>query len=144
MDNNTSVADSELTSSRVGARQRWQSLIDEQRNSGLNVSAFCRQRSIPQSSFFHWRRKLGATGRKPIAGTRPDRIGFAEVKVIAASALTPAMKVDAPRQIVPSLPAMEVQLRGDRRLIVRSGFDRTLLIDLVQTLEAMSPASEPA
>ena len=128
----------------MGTRQRWQSFIDEQRDSGLNVSAFCRRRSIPPSSFFHWRRKLGATGRKPIAGAGPDRIGFAEVKVIAESALTPTMKVDAFPRTAPSLPALEVHLRGDRRLIVRSGFDRTLLIDLVQTLEAMSPASEPA
>jgi hypothetical protein len=32
--------------------------------------------------------------------------------------------------------AIEICLHGERRLLVRSGFDHDLLIDLVRTLEA--------
>ena len=34
--------------------------------------------------------------------------------------------------------AIEICLRGERRLLVRRGFDRDLLMDLVRTLEAIA------
>ena len=110
--------------------------MGEQRQSGLSISVFCRERSIAASSFFAWRRKLGIKGRAP--GDRPGQSkgpsqhlgdgGFAEVKLVRGFGLT-ASPPDAP---------LELRLRGDRRLIVRTGFDRDLLIKLVRTLEALA------
>jgi len=36
----------------------WQQLIQEQKNSGLKQAAFCKQRSISQTRFGHWQRRL--------------------------------------------------------------------------------------
>jgi hypothetical protein len=36
----------------------WRAKLDEQRQSGLNVRAFCRARSISEPSFYAWRRAL--------------------------------------------------------------------------------------
>jgi hypothetical protein len=36
----------------------WRAQLDQQRQSGLNVRAFCRARSISEPSFYAWRRSL--------------------------------------------------------------------------------------
>ena len=38
----------------------WRKLVAEQRNSGLSVAKFCRERHLAAGSFYAWRRKLGA------------------------------------------------------------------------------------
>jgi hypothetical protein len=104
----------------TSAAERWRAIVDEQRHSGLGISAFCRNRSIATSSFFGWRRKLGegrAAGAKPAA--------FAAVKVTDAGA-----DFNQPAGI-------EICLRGGRRLRVLGGFDPELLRQAVRVLEAL-------
>jgi hypothetical protein len=48
-----------VRSKPASVAERWWAILDEQRHSGLGISAFCRKRSIATSSFFGWRRKLG-------------------------------------------------------------------------------------
>ncbi|WP_081577004.1 IS66 family insertion sequence element accessory protein TnpA [Acidithiobacillus thiooxidans] len=38
--------------------QAWQALLDEQAESGLTVTAFCRQASISLASFYRWQGRL--------------------------------------------------------------------------------------
>lgn len=38
----------------------WRGILDEQRQSGLNVRTFCRARAISEPSFYAWRRTLAA------------------------------------------------------------------------------------
>lgn len=38
----------------------WRRMLDEQRQSGLHVRAFCRAKSILEPSFYAWRRALAA------------------------------------------------------------------------------------
>ncbi len=48
--------------------QAWQALLDEQRMSGLTVTAFCRQVSISPASFYRWQGRLqpqGGSSRVP-------------------------------------------------------------------------------
>ncbi len=64
--------------------QFWRGVIQEQRTSGLSISAFCRKRDVSEASFFSWRRRLtqrdqGDTAAKfvpltfdtPATATRP-------------------------------------------------------------------------
>jgi len=44
----------------ISARERWQQIVVRQRNSGLSVAEFCRRHNVPASSFFAWKRQLGA------------------------------------------------------------------------------------
>jgi hypothetical protein len=70
---------------------------------------------VPPSSFYAWRRKLGA----PAASRRPADPGFAEVREFAPVAAD----------------ALEVRLASGRGIVVRPGFDRATLLALIDALE---------
>lgn len=97
---------------RTETAERWRRIVQQQQSSGLPVTAFCRRAGVPQSSFFAWRRKLR------------DEATFAEVKLSAE----PAAPVGG----------IELHLPGERRIVVRPGFDRRTLLDLLTVLEAGS------
>jgi transposase-like protein len=92
------------------ATARWRKVVRAHAESGLSVAAYCRRARVPQSSFYAWRRKLRDAG------------SFAEVYVTAES--------------VDDAGALEVRLRSGRRIVVRAGFDRRTLLELVTALEA--------
>ena len=96
--------------------EEWRRIIDGQRPSGLTVAAYCRDRGIKDSAFYAWKRRL----RSPAKSNRSSAPAFVEVKPPKTSAAG----------------AIEICLPGERRLLVRRGFDHDLLIDLVRTLEA--------
>ena len=100
------------------AAAKWREIIERQRASGLSVGAFCRRDSVAESSFFEWRRRLGAA-----PAPAPAAPAFVEAKV--APAERPA-------------GAVEVRLRGGRRVRVGRGFDPALLAEVVLALEALS------
>jgi hypothetical protein len=93
------------------ARQKWREIIGRQQRSGLGVAEFCRNNMIPPTSFFGWRRKLSHA--QPAA--------FVEATVAPAS--DPA--------------GIELRIRGGRRLLLRRGFDRELLAEVLAVLEAI-------
>jgi hypothetical protein len=103
------------------ARERWRGIVEQQRTSGLNVAAYCRQTRVPASSFLAWRRKLST--RSHVNGGAK----FAEVRVATARAgQAPAGEV----------AALEVRLPGRRGIFVRPGFDPQTLRELLAILEA--------
>ena len=113
----------------VDRHERWRLLLEEQRQSGMSISAFCKERSIPASAFFAWRRKLAATGGS-VTNRRSRRAGsegLAEVKLVR----------DSPPQA-----GLELRLAGGCILVVRRGFDRDLLIELIGVLESSPSALE--
>jgi transposase-like protein len=124
------------SSTASSAYERWGAIIEEQLRSGLSVSVFCRERSIATSSFFAWRRKVGVQGgvSTPRRRQRQGDSGFAEVKLVqkAGPAVPSASSASSPKA------RLELRLPGNRRLIVRTGFDCDLLIALVRTLEALA------
>ena len=91
--------------------QEWREIVGGQHSSGLSVAGYCRQRRISEASFYAWKRRLRSSGT-----------GFVEVK--RANALMSG--------------ALEMILPGERRLVVRPGFDRDLLIELLRVLENLS------
>jgi transposase-like protein len=78
------------------------------------VAAFCRRAGVSQPSFYAWRRKL------------QDEVTFAEVKL--------------PREAVAETGGIELRLPGRRCVVVRAGFDRQALLELLQVLEGGSSA----
>jgi hypothetical protein len=107
------------------ASARWRKLLKDQQASGLPVSAFCRERGIAASSLFAWRRRLAdaETVFKPVT--------------IAATP-TPARDDDGGEG------AIELHLPGGCLLMVRRGFDRQLLVDVIHALEVAEPARSGA
>jgi len=43
---------------RVALEKKWQGLIQEQQQSKLSVSAFCRQHGFSDQTFYNWRKRL--------------------------------------------------------------------------------------
>jgi len=95
---------------RTDSIASWREIVEQQRVSGQTIAAFCRRAKVPLASFYTWRRKLR------------EAVTFAEVRV------APEPTCD-PRRI-------ELHLPGGRCVVVRAGFDRQTLLDLLATLEA--------
>ena len=104
-------------SQRLGPDQ-WRQLIERQGGSGLTVAAYCLERGITQGSFYTWKRRL----RSPAKPSRLPKPAFVEV---------------TPPRVV-TVGTIEICLHGERRLLVRRGFDRELLIELIHALESVA------
>jgi hypothetical protein len=107
-----------MNKSQLPGADEWRQIIDGQRASGLTVAAYCRDRGIKDSAFYAWKRRL----HQPAKLKRPSKPAFVEV--------TPPS--------IQKAGTIEVCLRGERRLLVRRGFDRDLLIELVRALESVA------
>jgi transposase-like protein len=73
------------------ARERWETIIGEQRRSGLGVRAFCRKRGVNEHSFYVWRRKL--RDGKPAA---PKEAGFLPVRVVSRGPAPVGIEIEFP------------------------------------------------
>jgi transposase-like protein len=115
------------------AAARWRKLLEDQRASGLSVVAFCRERGIAASSLFAWRRRLlrGPEMFKPVTLAAEPRRGRSDEE--SANGATEAADTTC----------VELCLPGERRLIVRRGFDRQLLAEVIHTLEGLPSRLEP-
>jgi len=123
MNQNTSVVSQARQNRprRRDAAARWRKLLEDHRASGLPISVFCRERGIPASSLFAWRRRLSSG-----AGI------FKPVKLLSKA---PAGGADGDG-------AIELCLRGGRHLLVRRGFDAELLGELVEAMEGLPSTME--
>ena len=132
--------------------EKWKRIVREQQVSGLSVAAFCRQARVPQASFYFWRKKSRGDRRLPGVRRARARGGrFVEVKVSAES--SPAAHADfEARWPSPSAAhadfearwpspsgvhagVIELRLGGERSVMIRPGFDRRTLIELLAVLE---------
>jgi transposase-like protein len=145
MDQSTSaVSKLNQKPAREDAASRWRKLIEQQRESGLSVSVYCRERGISAASLFAWRRRLRPASSLPGAQMfKPVKL-LTESKQRAADDADPVV-IESPAASFIELPAasfIELCLPGERRLIVRRGFDRGLLLDLLDALEPKSSRLE--
>jgi hypothetical protein len=112
----------------TAAEHKWREILSRQQASGLSIAEFCRDNAVPVSSFFAWKRRVSgggpAQGGRTPSGPNPTVAGtFVEPKLVSAG-----LALD-------SSGAIEVRLRGGRRVLVRRGFDRELLARVVAVLE---------
>jgi hypothetical protein len=82
------------------------------------MAAFCRRARVPQASFYAWRRRLQSPA------------SFVEIKL--------------PAEACAEASAIELRLSDGHCVLVRSGFDRHTLRDLLATLEASQDDRERA
>ena len=102
---------------RREAWAKWRGLVSEQAGSGQSVAAFCRQRGLPASQFFAWKKRLSqaATGQ------------FVEVQV--------ALTEEAAQRTAGHSQAIEIRLSG-RCVFVEPGFDADHLRAVLAALDA--------
>ena len=70
----------------------WRTVIGEQARSGLTITAFCQQRQLPKSKFYHWKAILLALDSttpaqshdqpKPRSSDTPVSAAFVPVRVV--------------------------------------------------------------
>jgi transposase len=97
---------------------QWRTLIEEQQASGLSVPAFCRRAGVGESSFYRWLQRLRGEA------------SFAEVRVRPDQA-----ERSSPGPVGGHDAALELWLPRERCLLVRPGFDRQTLLELLALLE---------
>lgn len=102
------------------AADRWRRVIQQQQASGLTVAAFCRREGLSEPSFYSWRQRLRG------------KTTFAEVKV------SPTTPLKACGITATGPGGIELRLPGGWCVVVRPGFDRQTLIDLLHALETSS------
>jgi len=112
-------------SASESARAKWSRIIDQQLSSGLAVSVFCRQRSLPVSSYYGWRRKLSGGPVDP---------GFIEARVVGEPEAE-TKKSGVSSASVSNTSGVRIDLAGGRQILVMRGFDRQLLLEVIQVLE---------
>jgi len=115
-----------MLSKSESARERWARIIREQRKSGQTVTAFCASRGIAVSSFYPWKRRLADAAATQSPAFVEARVGpddqHAERQAHAGHGVT-------------------IVLASKRRIVVDRGFDRVLLLEVIEALEAAGDAS---
>ena len=97
-----------------GQRRRyWSKLVAEQEASGQKARPFCRERGIPEYSFYKWRRRL----------RQAETVEFALLEAAPATVAIPDS-------------ALELMLRNGERLRIANGVDAAtlrLVLDAVRS-----------
>lgn len=117
--------------------ERWRAVFREQRSSGLSVAAYCRQARVPQASFHAWRRRL-QDGAVPARGASMRRTSRKPSRNEDATFVEIQLPGDLPAAWPETRPAggIELYLPGRRFLVIRPGFDRQTLLELLSALDA--------
>ena len=98
--------------------EKWRGLVSQQIDSRQSVAAFCRERGVPSSQLFAWKKRLRET----------EAAQFIEVQVKPPEQAAEAV-VRAPGK------AIEVRLCRGRSMVVEPGFDADHLRALLAVLE---------
>jgi hypothetical protein len=107
--------------------EQWRIIIQACQSSGTSVRTFCAQHGISQSKFYYWGKRLGMNRSARLRQPTPAR--FALVKTVH--------QPQSPVSLPPGDAGLELRLPSRRVVLVRPGFDRQTLAELVQTLEAL-------
>ena len=109
---------------RMERAQYWRRGIRDQKARGLSLSAFCKEREVPASSFFSWRRKLAdrqRAGENENVGERED----------TAAKFVP---IELPSPPAAMRSCCEVVLPDGCRILVPARFDAGSLRDILSAL----------
>jgi transposase-like protein len=128
-----------MTRRRNSERERyWRGLIGEQRSSGVSISAFCRERETPLSSFFQWRRKLeqrqheqGSAQGESASREGGDRNSPGEHAPSVVQFVPVTLDAPPPAKRI----GCEVVLPDGCRLLVSTGCDANWLREIVEALQ---------
>jgi transposase-like protein len=103
---------------RAEVEARWRGLVSEQVESGKSVSAFCRERGLPASQLFSWKKRFREAGAARFVEVAVNRPLETRAAVSARGS------------------AIEVRLNGGRSLFVEPGFNTNHLRALMAVLES--------
>src|SRR5262245_6868841 len=115
--------------------RRWRRLLRQWRRSGLTGRDCCSQHSLPEPSFYAWKREIAKRDQARRTASQATARGSAQAPRPSADAL-PAFPPVTVHAVASS--ALKVVLSGGRLLRVHGGFDAEVLRQLVAVLEERS------
>ncbi len=140
-----------MSKASTAARARWARIIRAQRGSGLSIAAFCAGRGIAESSFYPWKRRLAAEGAAPPGAFVEARVAVSEARTDGPNAgvgndgehcgdaggdvRNIGAREDGAGAGMTCRTGVAVELSHGRRVLVGRGFDRAVLLEVVETLE---------
>lgn len=126
-----------LTNTRVMTAnyrlQKWTSIIQKQKESNLNIRAYCEEIGISEQSYYYWQRKLREVANEKLTKAQDEMNGLvparSETPVIWAEVNVNATKT----KTSPANNNIEI-CRDGWTIKVESGFDKDLLIETLQAV----------
>jgi hypothetical protein len=117
---------------RCESRDLWRTRFFDQKNSGLSINAWCLANGVRRTLFYRWREKIG---RYDQIGSISDAQSHQIVPVKLVS------KTDSEWVLLEDLPdddcdTLNLKI-GKMSIELKSGFNRQLLKDVLNTLEVM-------
>jgi transposase-like protein len=101
--------------------EQWSAWIDEQRNSGQTISAFCGSIGVSENSFYVWRRKLrGRRDVAPLAKASPSE-SFVPLSIVESGGTGPRLEIDLPCGAVVRVPGHEPLIRQTLEVLLEFG-----------------------
>ena len=122
------------TEDRRIQEQSWRKVLQQQQQSGLSQTSFCRQNSISLHRFTYWKRQIAIRDGKRENPRKKKKSN--ELGVQKEPSLVP-IQISSGTQLSSSFPgnAFEVILANDRIIRIPPRFDEKALIRLVSIME---------
>lgn len=114
----------------------WRDRLKRQLHSGLSVRGFCEHELLTETAFYFWRREIRRRDGQADA-KRPAVATFVEL-------VSNSVPTAGPVAVTESAAGIELLLPLDRRLLIRSGFDVSLLRQVLAVLAPVSASNPPA
>jgi len=123
----------------VGKEREWRGVIDEQRESGSSVRAFCRGRGLREASFYRWRREIRLRDRDAVHEATTSNHRPAADTADRSPVLAPVVVIDEPCGMATrgsqSASSIEIVLGGGTMVRVPPDSTREQLAVVMGVLE---------
>jgi transposase-like protein len=106
---------------RRHSAEQWSAWIDEQRDSGQTIAAFCGSIGVSENSFYVWRRKLKA--RHKVASQSKASLGhsFVPLSIVGSDGASDRIEIDLPCGAVVRVPGHEPLIRQTLKVLLEFG-----------------------
>jgi len=122
----------------------WRATIQQQRQSGLTIREFCRQRKLSESAWHRWKSKFARRDEQPVNET-PKKKTISQqnnhsVPTFIPVALDPAAmrppQINQPQVEQPQVeqPQVEILYAGGTTVRIASGCDEQTVVTILQVL----------
>ena len=120
--------------------QQWASIIQKQKESGLNIRSFCEESGIKEQNYYYWQRKLREAANEKIAKDQSGKQGLVparnDVPVVWAEINMKALDQTSSPSVTDCTPVNNsIKIcRNGWAVVIEPGFDIELLSEALQAV----------
>ena len=105
--------------------EKWSAWIDEQRDSGLTIAAFCGVIGVSENSFYVWRRKLRSGRSATSLSKASPSESFIPLSIVESGGAGDRIEVELPCGAVVRVPGDEPLIRQTLEVLLEFGLADT-------------------